>query len=914
MIDENRRQLFTHPATMILTHVVFPLLNLGGVAYIFWITKEALDPTLYAKGVATLCAAGAIPLLGAVASAIAFKRRPGLWQMFAFSMIAAAFLYFGFPVAGAMESKVDSWIVSATPTLAMMSGIMPMIFAGVAAVALEKLSKSKGLDIGVSGGLLLAGPLCFFMVVEFATTIERALRGSNSVLQAVLGHVIAVSLLALTFLFFVGLLRGLFQLTRLMGQRSGRTAGVMVCALVLPFLGLALNLAIPFPADFANPWPWALSAYTALVLLPKPRSDGAGLFLYFLQSAAGPFVLYFFLLFVPFLPLAIPAIIVFGTGFLILSPTILFRFYTREMYGYWLKLRETYPASKVIAVAVAGFLVLPALFVADVEIERRNFKALLEWHTEEDYDEPAKPMPCSQVLAEKIMSNVNDFAFGAEIPFLSSWRSFRVYDGMYLADNLRNELNVRVLGKKYGEDDWERNWRNAFGAEMFGANPGRRNARGGSSLWRIVRPERTMDFDASAEPSGDALYTVKVAAAPASGNNELILKFKLPAGAWIEGMRLKLADGTWKQARASERKAAEWVYRKITEQRLDPSIVTLDTPTEGTFKIFPVGEKGREAELAIRLPSKSATPNVVSFAAVPPPPKTKRKMGKDGKWKYETEPKKELVWKDVANPDYSASPEIYRAAGAAVSVVGADWMEAHLDALKKLKTAGAEDGIAVRVREFDGNDRELWSKLRREVRAAAREFAEKGEFSDFGFKNDTIDAAYEKVDDAKMAILRREFPGQAGFKDSPVEGWFFLPKVGGGKAAVPYRKGQGAVVFAALEGAVEIGGKWAEGAKAWELENKAFLKPALDVRAELLKATRESGALTTKSAYIAVETTAQEKGLRQKEAEALFGNQNLEFEEPESSDAPGMLLMLAFVAIFFALRKRLRSLLGGRLA
>ena len=908
MIDENRRQLFTHPATLLLTHVVFPLLNLFGVAYIFWITKEALDPTLHAKGVAALCAAGAIPLLGALASAIAFKRRPGLWQMFAFSMAAAAFLYFFYPVSLSMSSKVDNWIISGTPFLAMFSGLMPMIFAGVAAVALEKLSESKGVDIGVSGGLLLLGPICFFMSVEFATTIDRALRGASPVLKSVLGHVFAVGMIALTFLFFVGLLRGLFQLTKLMGRHAGRTAAVMVCAVVLPFCGLTLNLAIPFPADFANPWPWALSAYTALVLLPRPRSDRVGLLLYFLQSAAGPFVLYFFLLFVPFLPLAIPAIILVGTGFLILAPTILFRFYTREMYEYWQKLRETYSVPKILAVAVAGFLVLPALFCIDVEIERRDFKTLLAWHTEEDYDEPAKPMPCSQSRAEKIMDNVNDFALGAEIPFLSGWRSFRVYDGMYLADNLRNELNLRVLGKKSEEElDWRRNARNLFGAGMFGTNPGRRSARFGS-LW-TTRALRTTDFNATAETSGDALYTVKVAASADSENSELVLKFKLPAGAWIEGMRLKLADGTWKQARASERKAAEWVYRKITEQRRDPSIVTLDNPTEGTFKIFPVGKAGREAELTIRLPAKSASSHLVRFAAVPPPPKTKRKMGKDGKWKYETEPKKELVWKDVANPDYSASPEIYRAAGAEVSVVGADWMEAHLDALKKLKTSDAEDGIAVRLREFDGNDRELWSKLRREVRAAAREFADKGEFSDFGFKNDTIDAAYEKVDDAKMAILRREFPGQMGFKDLvPVEGWFFLPKAGGGRVAVPYRKGEGAVVFASLEGAVEIGGKWADGAKAWELENMAFMKPALDVRAELLKATRESGALTTKSAYIAVETTAQEKGLKQKEMESLYGNQNLEFEEPESvesSDAPGMLLLLAFVAVFFAIRHRI---------
>ena len=911
MSDENSKQLFTHPCTLVLTHVLFPLLAFGAALYVYWITKESLDATLRAKGLAAVWIGGAIPLAGAAAAFIARRRRPGMWQMFAFSMIGAAYLYFFFPAIGEMSNKVDAWIISSTPFLAMLSGIMPMIFAGAAAVALEKMSASLGADVAISAGLLLAGPLCFFGIAEAGFTIVRAFRSVGPQWQAVFGHILAVGLLILTFLFFVGLMRGMLHLTGLAGAKVGRTVTVLVCALVLPLCGLALNLEIPFPADFANPWPWALSAYTTLVLLPKPRSDRAGL--YFLQAAAGPFVLYFFLLFVPFLPLAIPAIIAMGTGFLILAPTVLFRLYTREMYGYWQKLRETYSATAVAATAVAGFLVLPALFFADVEMERRDFKSLLAWHTEEDFDGPAKPMPCTQARAEKIMDNVNDFAFGAEIPFLSAWRSFRVYDGMYLADGLRNELNVRVSGRKYGED-WDpwRHGRNLFGAGMFGTNPGRRASRM-ASRW-TVRPQRTMDFEATVQPAGDALYNVKVAASSKSGNSELVLKFRLPAGAWIEGMRLKMDDGTWKTARASERKAAEWVYRKITEQRRDPSIVTLDSPDSGSFKIFPVGEKGREAELSIRLPSKTASREIISFAAVPPAPKTVRTMDSDGKWKYEKEPEKPLEWDAVANPDYAPSPAMYRASGAEVSVVGADWMEAHLDSLVR---PGRDEGSQVAVVDFDGTDRELWSKVRRATRAAAREFAETGRFTDFGFTSNTVDAAYEKIDDAKMAILRREFPGQIGFKDtSPVEGWFLLPKAGGGRTAVPYRKGEGAVVFAALEGAVEVTGKWADGAKAWELENKAFLKPALDVRAELLKATRETGALTTKSAYIAVESAAQEKGLKQKEAEALFGNQNLEFEEPasESSDAPGLLLLLAFAAVFFALRKRILPILRKSLA
>ena len=72
--------------------------------------------------------------------------------------------------------------------------------------------------------------------------------------------------------------------------------------------------------------------------------------------------------------------------------------------------------------------------------------------------------------AERIVKNANDFADGAEIPFLSAWRTFRVYDGMYMADRLREELNLRILGKKLSKDelDWNRS-RNFFGAFMFPA-------------------------------------------------------------------------------------------------------------------------------------------------------------------------------------------------------------------------------------------------------------------------------------------------------------------------------------------------------------------------------------------------------------------------------------------------------------
>ena len=204
------------------------------------------------------------------------------------------------------------------------------------------------------------------------------------------------------------------------------------------------------------------------------------------------------------MPLAIPAIIVMGAGFLILAPTLLFRYWTRDAYAAYLALRPRFSRWRLVLLALLGALVLPLAFVVDVEMERRDVKALLKWHTEEDFDLPPAPMPVSQERAEKIMKGVNDYTFGAEIPFLSAWRTWRVYDGMYMADKLRNELNLRILGKKVADErDWEGRARNIFGGGLFGANTARRSyTRGARGRW-WGRPTPTNVFTTEAKPSGE---------------------------------------------------------------------------------------------------------------------------------------------------------------------------------------------------------------------------------------------------------------------------------------------------------------------------------------------------------------------------------------------------------------------------
>lgn len=905
--------LFAHPITFVLTHVVFPFFAVGALGYVYWLTVEALakaEGALGTKMLVALGAAAAIPVAAALRLAVGPKRI-GVGTQIGFALLIVAFAYFAFPVMGEATGKVDSWIIGPTAFLSFFIGIVPPIFAGVARIATANWKLDFGADLGLTIGLTIGGPFGVYGIISIAEAIWRWAWKDGHALskttEAVTGHLVAVGVVLGSLVLFMGFLRLMHLIASrfvIKNERLKRIVTALVFGLALPWGGLALNLRVPFPADFANPWPWVLSAVTTLAMIVETKPSRGGLVLWFLKLAMAPFVLYFFLLFVPFLPLAVLAILAMGAGFLILAPTILFRYYTANVFDAWKVLRGTYSKARLLTIAALGFLVIPLGFVVDVEIERAGLKALVKWHTEEDFDAPRAPLPVSKCQAERIVKNANAFADGAEIPFLSAWRTFRVYDGMYMADRLREELNLRILGKKLSKDelDWNRS-RNFFGAGMFGGNAGRRSNRNMSSRW-TTRPPRTKDFTASCESKGSGEYLLKVHAKKEPspngwGDQEFIASFRLPAGTWIEGMRLKMDDGTWKDARASERKAAEFVYRHITEQRRDPSIVTLDTPMSGTLKIFPVGEKGRDVEITLRTTALAPLlePIVIGEQSVKP----------------------SIVWGGTV-------AELVTAKDAAVTLVSAAWMDAHTNEIIEVCVDCDPPVFSLDDPEFMGNLRRLmrqFAKAQSLIRNPYVGFtyhvpAHRGYGENGGYQipatnivtSSLIDLPKgHRLPESFLTTLRREFPGVTAFGDRPLDGWYMLETEDGGKVAVPYRKGEGALVFAKVKGATVDDGKWSEGAKLWAREREAFLKPALDLRKELLDGTRKTGVLTTQSAYLAVETSAQEKALKQKEIEALYGNKAFDFEEPPeesptSGDAPGLFLILGGFLVVLLLRRK----------
>lgn len=922
--------LFAHPLTFLVTHVLFPLLSAGAISYLYWLSYDGLAAPLALQAKLLLAAAWAFPT--AAFGLLAFRpRRIPVWLSFGSALLGTAFLYWCGVLLGDMTRGVDDWVCGPTPGLSLCIGIMPLIFAGIASLATADWHiRRKWLDVSLSAACVFLPPaLVYLWVCVFSVFCRRS--ATMDWLAHLPYHIYATLFILSTIALFVGLLRIVHQIhaavskNRLMGF-----AMTVVYGLILPLAGLGLNLAMPFPADFKNAWAWGLAVLTGVVLLLPVTPNRRGLVAYALRFAVAPFVLYFFLLFIPFLPLAIPAILMAGLGFLILAPTLLFRCWSMHVHAAYRTLRTAYSRRTLIVLGLAGFLVMPVGFIAHTEIERHDLAAIIDWHVHETFDElEPPPPPMSMERARAIMNGVNIHTFGSEIPFLSAWRDFRVYGGMYMSDKLRNALNRRILGRQIDDArDLDARARDMFGPDfaIFGGRASaRRDRQFGFRATR--RPPRTTRYSATAASIGtngqDRVYEVLVSCEhhdQSASAQELVLDFRVPAGTWVEGLALKMADGKWKVGRPSERKAAEWVYRKITDQRLDPSLLTLDSPTTGRLRVFPVESEGREVKVRLRRSanlSTAANDELIAFAAVPEPPVARRVLNpKTHRRELVRTPRApNLPWQVVRLPpvERETSPipprgGIVRCTEAGVSLVSPECFRPDGKSFVP-STIAAGQPI-----EFAADDPVLMSKLRRRLRFAAREMANGslGVLPDIRLlaaKGDTnaVDGCRAPADvltEGELAILRRELPGMAAFGDRPVDGWRLLPTVEGGQVAVPFRKGEGTLVFAALRDGVEsTDAAWNAGALAWNADHRSFLRPGEDRRRELLAAMRSCGVLTTQTAYIVVERTAQEKGLRQKEAEALRADKALDFDEPATdADAPGFWLLLGLLLIIGIVR------------
>lgn len=594
--------------TAIFPSVVAFLVN-GLAFWIMW--DEMKEPSRHGYSV-VLLVTSALP---AVVGLLAFCLRRTIHGLVQFALglcclghvIAFCYLF-----GKALPSDTPQWMVGESFVLIQFSTMVPGMFIALWRLASLRTALSPLKDFALSILVTAVGPGLLYAISVCGSIFFRVSRDSSlSWVNMIWKVFFPVIMVVAPVFFFIGLLRCLMWIRTYLVQKSQKYKSLQIAyvgavALVFPIAGLLLNKLIPFPADFQNPWPYVLTVINACALMmPVTGRVWIDWGTRLMRWVMMPFTFYFFIVFLPFMPFALFAILGMGTGFLILAPTLLM-----VVHGQQLKRDIEDAKTKGASLrgfylcAVAALLILPACFVLNAEYDRLILHQTLDYYYSRD-DATDSRSPVSPGDVKRILKNVRAFKDGAEIPYLTNWYNWRVFDNLLLQDEKYKDLWRAYVDDNPPDKQEEGMFRNIFGS-MFG---GRTRSPGSRMGWEPRRVSRNVELTnvqtSSVTANNETHVSLKlsITSNDNSWQSEYESLIQLPASAWVSGLRLKIGTN-WVDGRIIERKAAEWVYRQIRDERRDPAFLRYEGENLLKLSVFPVlAKETREVELKVVFPT-----------------------------------------------------------------------------------------------------------------------------------------------------------------------------------------------------------------------------------------------------------------------------------------------------------------------
>ena len=364
------------------------------------------------------------------------------------------------------------------------------------------------------------------------------------------------------------------------------TAAVII-GIVLPFFGLALNqsftgginggISAGVFGDFSHPLFLIIALVNgSLLLVPRVKDSRLRLLLFYLKSAGYTYILYFFIVFIPILPVGVWGITVFGLGLLVFAPAMVTIFQGYHLIKEGIILIKTWSKGIVLGVFLFGILTIPLFMGITIYGDKANFKFAVEYLETKDAD---KVNPVNLSRLQRTINNINsnillvrgDFGFSmTNTPILSN-----IYSSYVLDKKIISKENVIRLENLFFDKGHNME-------ELSLSDPSIV-----SSSVRILEADSITSFD---ENLGvyKSWVNLKLQNFSSEGNGEYKTEFKLPEGAYITDYYLNVL-GTKKEGILTDRRAALFMYQKIVNTRRDPGLLHYIGKNTLELRVFPFG-------------------------------------------------------------------------------------------------------------------------------------------------------------------------------------------------------------------------------------------------------------------------------------------------------------------------------------
>ena len=878
------------------------------------------------------------------------------WPLYLMSLIfhAGYMLAFSFSISDVIPDSIQPWIVSEgnvgrwNITL-MMPGAFLSLY-GLTRIFFDGLN-SRSSTLIVLGGLI-GIPLLWYISVS---VLQPLLKGDVSIAFFIIMMAIVVTL-------FLSLFIRLFDYLVFREATVSFVEKHYILAVLLglagPLGGLYLNQSIPFPADFQSYMVYALTVLNGLVLLWKPESQyfpAGRLFLRFLML---PFTLYFFMVFLPFLPLSLFAILAMGGGILMLVPLALGIFQGHTTRKDYLLVREVSGPATARMIALTGFLILPAGFITQAYMDKKALETAIEYFYSGDMTAEVKNTIDSERAAHALVQ-LRDRKAESQIPYLSGAYNYIVYGNMVLPDRKIERMyrwltNANIPAVKD----------NTFG--RMGSRPRDRF---------LIAPERDVDV-VSVENTvirpGTSVVHLELKNNTERTHTLYQEMIDIPSGVFITGMKLKI-EKEWVPARIFDRKTAIWVFQKITEIRRDPALLIYKNLNQVELRVYPFPANGiREVEITFEYNPEADSVITLGEHRIDLNPENDQKVIITDQGVLIDQ---ELIQKHtfIRDPylhiilDYSAgskktASEYLQSIQETSESLGVENLQITAANLKVSdevpEMVNVNDAEAVinqieRISLREGHG--LWVQ-----NALVRGIL--GSVSDSLADTDHPNTDYTKTGQLKnkpvfVVMADNRFDGETSpdLKNQSwlipdMNGWYLhknrvltLESFGSETKQTPvviFRVGGLLQVLSASDsGVLKTSGsdkieiynpedgrfiavnlnksessastEWKEAAQAWNLAKQCSISSAKleQKRAELLKLSREQSVLLPSTAMIVVESDSQWEILKRKEKQSLANHSALEFDEREASEPVWWIMALMLIGFVYMKERKRRAVI-----
>jgi hypothetical protein len=358
----------------------------------------------------------------------------------------------------------------------------------------------------------------------------------------------------------------------------------LILMLILPVGGLALNAEMAdfngvtsggLFGDFSHPLYYVIAALNSLLLmLPPQRDSRLRLFLFFLKTVGYTYILYFFAVFLPILPLGVLGLMFAGLGILVFAPSAAAVWQGIHMFREWKTLSRAWSHQGLAVLFLLGLLTLPLCLTSVYWGDKANFQAAVQYLDQANQKEieTVNPVRLNRTLKNmkgsfQPVRGFMSFSEGSA-PILSEVYSRLVLDGKMISqekvmelENLFFDAGHDLSGNHLSDDSFA-----------------------GSGV-RLTAADTETQYD---ENIGAYRTWVNLSLqnGPDTGSGEYVTSFKLPDGAYVSDYYLDVA-GTRKEGILADRRAAEFLYQKIVRASKDPGLLRYTGRNTLELRVFP---------------------------------------------------------------------------------------------------------------------------------------------------------------------------------------------------------------------------------------------------------------------------------------------------------------------------------------